>query len=129
MLNKQEEILQNIIKNLTDNTLVKDNVIEILLSLIENSDYEDIRKHSLEILMRLKRKNLIIYNLIEKCLISDESPAVRATAAKFLILEFPKICKKSVQWALKRETSPFVIKTIQNLSYGVDGHKLEFFSE
>lgn len=117
--------LKQISDNLRCSKPNKKSALEILKYLIEKADSERIRADSIKLLAKLTPKTPTIFRIYEKCLLSDESPNVRALAAKFLLLDYPKKCKKSIKWAIKNETSPIVLKTINDLSFGMDGHKLE----
>lgn len=109
--------------------LSKKSTLKSLSDLIENCDEDDIRIDSVKAISKLKIKNKKIYKILEKCLLSDESPKVRELAARFLIMDYPKICKEVILWALKNDKSPSVLKAIEDLSCGMDGHKLEFLDE
>jgi hypothetical protein len=117
--------LKQISDNLNSSRPNKKNALKILKYLIEKSDSETIRANSIKLLMDIDLKTPIIFGILEKCLLSDESQNVRALAAKILLFDYPKKCKESIRWAIKHDTSPFVLKTINDLSFGMDGHKLE----
>jgi len=129
MYEKQVKILDKISENLKEKEYDKKNTLKMLKSLIEESDYEKIRIVSLELLRKLKIKSPSIFNILENCLLSDESPHVRALSAKYLLLDYQNLCVKSIKWAIKHDTSPSVLKTIKDFSVGLDGHKLEFLIE
>jgi hypothetical protein len=129
MYKKQEKILKKISENLKKDDYNNVNTLKILKYLIEESSHEKIRISSIELIGHLNIKTYAVFEILEKCLLSDENPQVRAASAKLLILGFPKTCKNCIQWALKHETSPYVINIIENFSFGMDGHKLEFLNK
>ncbi len=128
MFEKQLEILNKISDNLNRKEYDKKNTLKMLKYLIEGSSYEKIRIISIELLRKLNIKKDLIFNILENCLLSDESPRVRALSAKYLLLDYQNKCEKIIKWALKHEKSPTVLKTIKDYSYGLDGHKLEFLT-
>ncbi|TFF98163.1 MAG: HEAT repeat domain-containing protein [Promethearchaeota archaeon] len=120
-LDKLKEISQNI-----DNPKYnKENALEVLKHLINTSNNEKIRIDAIKLLIGLKLKNHIIFKILEKCLLSDESYSVRGLCAKYLLLMYPNKCRDSIKWTLRHDTSPIVLKIIKDLSFGMDGHKLE----
>lgn len=129
MFKQQEAILLEIKENLKKKQHDKKNILKTLRFLIEESDYKEIREDALKLMNNLTKRHSYLFKILEKCLLSDESPSIRALSARTLMLDYPKACKKSIKWALLHETSPIVLKTIQDLSFGVDGHKLEFLEE
>ena len=81
------KIYNSVIKN----NLNKDTAVEMLLSLIESSDSEDIRIECIEVFGKIANKSLKVFKILENYLLSDESPLVRAAAAKAAINNYPKI--------------------------------------
>jgi hypothetical protein len=129
MFEKQLDTLKEFSKNMKNQNLENKYNLQILKDLIENGLSELIRLDSLKLIIQSKLKSQEIFNILENCLLSDESPKVRALAAKIIILDYPKECKEIIKWAEKHETSPSVLKTIQDLSYSVNGHKLDFLKK
>lgn len=121
--------LNKIYKSLKSKGLDRKNALRSLTDLIEKSNQEIIRVNALNILSELRLKNATIFNILEKCLLSDESHKVREIAARLLIMNYPNKCENVIKWALKNDRSPSVLKTIEDLSCGVDGHKLEFLDK
>jgi len=128
MYEKQLEILNEITENLRKKKYDKKNTLKMLKYLIEESNYEKIRMVSIELMRKLNTKSYSIFNILESCLLSDESPRVRALSAKYLLLDYQNRCEKSIKWVIKHDTSPYVLKTIKDFSFGLDGHKLEFLT-
>jgi hypothetical protein len=129
MYEKQVKILEKITENLRKKEYDKENTLKMLKFLIEESNNEKIRTFSIELMRKLNIKNYSIFKILENCLLSDESPNVRALSAKYLLLDYQNKCKDSIKWAIKHDTSPSVLKAIKDFSFGLDGHKLEFLLE
>jgi len=102
------KIYDSIIKN----NLNKDTVVEMLLSLIESSDSEDIRIECIEVFGKIANKSLKVFKILENYLLSDESPLVRAAAAKAAINNYPKIGFNSLLWTIEHDNSSIILKTI-----------------
>jgi hypothetical protein len=125
MNESHHETLTQLSKDLKLHKVNKKTAFEVLKHLIEKSNIEHIRRDSIHLLMELHLKTPSVFEILEKCLLSDESPNVRAICAKWLLFDYPKKCRESIRWAIEHETSPYVLKTIKDLSFGMDGHKLE----
>ena len=101
-----------IINNNLDGTLNNSEAIENLLLLVEQSDDQRIRVNSIEALKRFflndKNKKETIFKILENCVVSDENISVQCTAAKILIQQFPKKCKKPLLWVIQHEKSAYV---------------------
>ncbi|TFF89437.1 MAG: hypothetical protein EU548_07475 [Promethearchaeota archaeon] len=126
MYENQIKTLKKISKNWKNQDSQKKYPLRILQDLIENGITERIRIDSIKLILDLKLKSQEIYKILENCLLSDDNPNVRGLTAKILLLIYPKECKNIIKWALRHETSPSVLKIIQDLSYAVNGHKLDF---
>ena len=59
----------------------KKNAVKLFESLINNSDNEEIRYSALEFIGKIALDDKKTFEVIENCLISDESPLVRFEAA------------------------------------------------
>jgi len=121
--------LNKIFKKLKSKSFDRKNALRSLFDLIEKSNQEMIRINALNIILELGLKNESIFMILEKCLLSDESHKVREIAARLLIMDYPNKCENVIKWALKNDRSPSVLKTIEDLSCGVNGHKLEFLDQ
>ncbi len=79
--------------------------IELLTTLIDNSEDDSLRLQSLSTLHKLKLKNKQIYRLLENLLISDENEDIRSFAGEILILSFSEVELKPIMWAIENESS------------------------
>ena len=68
----------------------KKDAVKLFESLIHNSDNEEVRCVALKFIGKIALDDKKTFDVIENCLISDESPLVRFEAAKTLIQSFPK---------------------------------------
>jgi len=60
-------------------------------------------------------KNENTFKILENCLISDESPLVRSTATRYLLLEFPKFSLIPLRYMIHNDRSIIVLKTFLEL--------------
>jgi len=95
--------------------LEKNDALKLFESIINNSDSEDIRFVALEYVGKLTFDDKRIFNIIESCLISDESPLVRFEAAKILLQTFPNRENKPLLWAIQNEESIYFLKNLIDL--------------
>lgn len=103
---------KNIHENVIANNLNKENAIEMLLSLIESSDNIDVRIECIEVFGNIAYNSLKVFKILENYLLSDVSPLVRATAAKAIIINFPKISFNSLLWTIEHDNSSIILKTL-----------------
>ena len=89
--------------------------LKLFESIINKSDDEEIRVTTLDYLGKLTVNDELAFNIIENCLISDESPVVKFGAAKTLIHYFPKLELKPLQWAIHNENSIYFLKNLIDL--------------
>jgi hypothetical protein len=95
--------------------LGKKDAIKLFESLINNNDKDRIRCKALAFIGKIALEDKITFDLIENCLISDESPIVRFEAAKTLIQSFPKRENKPLLWAIQNENSIYFFKNFIDL--------------
>ena len=98
-------------------------LIDILISIIENSDKNDDRIKSLEILSEIRLVDQKLFSILKELLISDEIELIRNRAAKFIINNFPNKCGSLIEWAIKYEISPQIISIFIE-SFKKDNEKL-----
>jgi hypothetical protein len=111
-----EEIYQDFRdKNINENT-----TFELLTSLIENSENEDIR---LEALMNLEKSGIIkdnLFNILENLIISDSNSNIRVAATKFLKDKFLKEALNPLKWAMNHELDYecliIIIQTLEKIN-------------
>jgi len=82
----------------------KHTAFDLLISLIENSDNEDIRLSSLKFLEKIGIIDEPYFNLIENMLISDSNVKIRITSAELLQKKFFDNTLAPLKWALRHET-------------------------
>ena len=98
-------------------------LIDILISIIENSENNDDRIESLEILSEIGLEDQKSFSIFKELLISDEIELIRSKAAKFIINNFPNKCGSLIEWAIKYEISPQIISIFIE-SFKKDNEKL-----
>jgi hypothetical protein len=89
--------------------------LKLFESIINKSDDEEIRVTTLDYISKLAIDEELAFDIIENCLISDESPVVRYGAAKTLIHAFPKRELKPLLWAIENENSLYFLKKLIDL--------------
>ena len=94
------------------NNINNDTAVEMLLSLIEASDSVEIRIECIEVFGKIANKSLKVFKILENYLLSDESPLVKAAAAKPIINNYPKIGFNSLLWTIEHENSSIILKTL-----------------
>ena len=75
---------EKIYSNVENGKLSKAIAAELLISLIEGSDNPTTRAESIKISEKLKIHDKKTFKILENSLLSDESPLVRKSAAKFI---------------------------------------------
>ena len=83
----------------------KQDALDLLTVLIENSENDSLRLKSLTALQELNFRSEDLYNLLEHLLLSDENEEVRSLAGRILILSFSEKELKPIMWAIENETS------------------------
>ena len=116
--------LEQIYSDITNKRLKKEKAIELLSSLIENSDDESVRTSCIDIFNNLMLKEDKVYDIIEYCLVSDEKSLVRNAAAKAIISIFPEKCIPPLKWTIQNETSIIVLKTLFDILHANNELKL-----
>ena len=89
---------------------------ELLISLIEGSDNPTTRAESIKISEKLKIHDQKIFKILQNSLLSDESPLVRKSAAKFIGQIFLKKGLNTLIWVVQHDKSPRVLKAISDLN-------------
>lgn len=102
----------------------KSTALELLVSLIDNSDNYKTRFESLEIIDRIAYKKKGIFKYLENCLLSDENPKVRASAAKLIFKNFLEEGFSSLKWTISYDNSALVLKTLHDLFKGGNEHSI-----
>ena len=100
---------EKIQKDLSTGDLVRENAVELLISLIEGSDNIEIRVESIKTLENLNVQSGKIFKILENYLISDENAIVRASVAKYIIHNYLEDGLSALRWAIQHERSPMVL--------------------
>lgn len=100
---------EKIQKDLSTGDLVRENAVELLISLIEGSDNIEIRVESIKTLENLNVQSEKIFKILENYLISDENAIVRASVAKYIIHNYLEDGLSALRWAIQHERSPMVL--------------------
>jgi len=100
---------EKIQKDLSTGDLVRENAVELLISLIEGSDNIEIRVESIKTLENLNVQSEKIFKILENYLISDENAIVRASVAKYIIYNYLEDGLSALRWAIQHERSPMVL--------------------
>lgn len=86
----------------------------LLLSYIENSENENDRVKSIEILNQLPLHDNIHYRFIEELLISDSNINIQGYAATILISNFLERGLESIRWVIRQKRSPSLLSKVLN---------------
>ena len=98
--------------------------VELLTSLIQESEDAAIRAEYIEIFNKIDYKSETIFKILENCLISDENTFVRNAAAETIIGSYLKEGLNALKWTIQHEKSPLVLKTIFNSDEVVNNSEL-----
>lgn len=94
----------------------KQEAAELLISLIEGSDSTEIRVQCIKILEDIDIYSEKIFKTLENCLISDENAIVRASVAKYIILNLLEDNISALRWVIQHDRSPLVLKIFFDIS-------------
>jgi len=92
--------------------------VDLLLSLIEKSNNPELRRACLISIQKLdipKESLEKVYKTIESCLLSDENPFVRSSAAVLISKKFLKYGIDALRWSVQHDRSPLVLKALIDL--------------
>jgi len=97
---------QKICEDFRNNRIDKHSAIKQLISLIENSDDEEIREESVYSFQNIGAINevLFLFEILENLLISDLNEKVRIAAAKLIKDNFLKEALEPMKWAIQYES-------------------------
>ncbi len=101
-----------IYQDLKNKELDFNSALELLITLIENTDNLDTRVESLKILEKIQAKDEKIFKLLENLLISDLNKNVRNTAALLMQTNFLERALEPMNWALEHERELICLITI-----------------
>jgi len=94
--------IYNDVKN---NDLDKTSALELIITLIENTEDVKTRLECIDILEKIKITNKKVFKSLENLLISDSNERIRRLSAKVLKNLFLEDAIPPMKWALKNETS------------------------
>ena len=120
---------EKIYSRVLNKEIEKKDAIKLFESLIHNSDSDEIRCSALKFIGKIALDDKKTFEVIEYCLISDESPIVRYKAAKTLIRAFPKRENFPLMWAIKNENSVYFFKKLIDLLETYDPTQLKEIRE
>ena len=109
-----------IYQDLKNNSLDKKNAIELLITLIENSEKDDVRLESVQLLEKIDIKDDKVFKILENLLISDSNKKVRTLAAKYIKKSFIEYAIAPTKWAIQYETDYNCILTIIEMLIKID---------
>ena len=95
--------------------MTKEESINLLESIISESEDTNERISAIEAVGHLNLITSKSYELLEKSLISDESPLVRVSAAQILMQKFSKVERNPLLWAIENENSVLFFKPLLDL--------------
>jgi Leucine-rich repeat (LRR) protein len=105
-----------IIQKVKAGQISKSEAIKIFDSILNESESEIERKEAITSIGSMAFNTNSIYKLLEKSMISDESPIVRVEAAKVLLNSYDNLNLTPIIWAIENENSILFFK-----------HLLDFF--
>ncbi len=120
---------EKIQKDLSTGDLVRENAVELLISLIEGSDNIEIRVESIKTLENLNVQSEKIFKILENYLISDENAIVRASVAKYIIHNYLEYGLSALRWAIHHERSPLVLNLFFNSMEKFDSPQLKLMKK
>jgi len=106
---------KKIILDFDNGFITKEESINLLESIISESDNNDQRIDAIEAIGHLNLITGKSYELLEKCLVTDESPFVRISAAQILIKNFSNLETNPLNWAIENENSVLFFKPLLDL--------------
>ena len=106
---------EKIYSRLLNKEIEKKDALKLFESLINNNDNEETRYTALEFIGKIALDDKKTFEVIESCLISDESPLIRFEAAKILIQTFPEREIEPLLWAIQNEKSIYFFKKLIDL--------------
>ncbi|MBY9020270.1 MAG: hypothetical protein KGD67_04370 [Candidatus Lokiarchaeota archaeon] len=106
---------ESIYSKYVDKKIGTTHALKLFESLISKSDDEEIRVSVLNYISKLSDDDELAFNIIENCLISDESPRVKFGAAKALIYSLPERVLKPLLWTIQNENSIYFLKNVVDL--------------
>ncbi|MFX0042781.1 MAG: leucine-rich repeat domain-containing protein [Candidatus Hodarchaeota archaeon] len=116
-----------IYEDLKNKDLDYNSALELLITLIDNTDNVDTRLESIRILEKIQAKDDKVYKLMENLLISDSNEYIRNLAASLIKTLFLDRALKPMKWALENETSLMCLITIISTLSDINNKKSKSF--
>jgi Leucine-rich repeat (LRR) protein len=107
-----EQSPKKIYENFLDNNLDKHTAIDLLISIIENSDDDIERIKCVENLKKMGEKNDKIYKILENLLLADTNEKVRNTAIEAIRERFLYKALAPMKWVIEYESNYYCILNI-----------------
>ena len=119
---------ETICHKVVNNQLTKIAATELLISLLEESNNDEIRAKSIDAFSKLGLRTQKIFRIIENCVLSDTSALVRRVAIRVLVQDFPKKDNYLLlKWAVNYENSVVVVKQLLDLFNYIDDPHFNIF--
>ncbi len=126
---KEELTLEKIQKSFLNGDMSKEDITDLLISLIDGSEDAKVRAESIVALENLSFKDEKFFKILENHLVSDENANVRASAAKIIILNHLEEGLEPLEWTIRHDKSPLVIKMIWDIFDSKKHIKYEIIEE
>jgi len=107
---------EEIYEDLRNKRINKNTAYDLLTSLVENSENENVRLKAIINLEKIGLINDKLFSFLENLLISDSNSKIRKAATKFMKHKFLEKVNNPLKWAIKHETDyECLITIIQSL--------------
>ncbi|MFX1328049.1 MAG: hypothetical protein ACFE91_07885 [Promethearchaeota archaeon] len=117
---------KEIYENLRNKDLDYYSALELLITLIENTDNIDTRLQSLQILEKIQAKDEKVFKLLENLLVSDSEETIRNIAASQIKKFFLDKALEPMKWALEHESSLRCLITVISTLSEINNLKSRF---
>ena len=115
---------ERIYNDIVRGKLYKVEGVELLTSLIQESEDATIRAEYINLFKKIDYESENIFKTLENCLVSDENSFVRNAAANSIIANYLKEGLNALKWTIQHEKSPLVLKTIFNSDEVINNNDL-----
>ena len=103
---------EKIYEDYRNKNLDKNSTLELLFSIIENVDSDNVRIESVNVLEKIGIKNDKLFKFLENLLISDASERIRNAAAKVIKNNFIEKALPLLKWTMRYESAYDCIITV-----------------
>ena len=97
-----------IFEDFSNGDIDKNSALELLISIINNSDQVYKRLESIKVIHKLNIKSKYVYNILENLLISDNDDRIKMQSAKTLIDLYKEEALPPIRWVLLKNSSLIV---------------------